>query len=83
MFRRVTLLKSTNQNVSKGTCQDLIAVNRVEMSSESFGLSGGVVSGDGDQYLSKYLEKIACYHVNLTFENGPGVYRETKSLNGQ
>lgn len=57
------------------------------MSSESFGLNnfhcGGVVSVDGDQYLSKYLEKIACYPVNLTFENRPGVYRETKNLNGQ
>jgi len=46
-------MKSTNQNVSKGTCQGVTAVNRVEALSKSFGLnnfhSGGLISGDCDQ----------------------------------
>lgn len=29
-------MKSTNQSVFEGTCQEVIAVNRVEMLSESF-----------------------------------------------
>ena len=46
-------MKSTNHNVSNRTCQEVIAVNRVEMLRESFGLhnfhSGGLISGDCDQ----------------------------------
>lgn len=45
-------MKSTNINVSEGTCQEVIAVNRLETLSKSFGLNfytGGLISGDCDQ----------------------------------